>query len=62
MDVEITVGGQAFAFQLDMKTGTWNSLVPTVAELDEGEFPLVAIAGGNRYELYRDQTFDEVKL
>jgi len=30
--------------------------------LQEGEFPLLASAGGKRYELYSDGTLDEVEL
>jgi hypothetical protein len=62
MDVIITFDGRQLEFNLDAATGTWKARDPAVPEeLDEGDFPLAAIVGGKRYELYSDGTFAEVE-
>ncbi len=48
-------------FDLDRRTNRWTP-VEAGTPLEEGEFPLIASAGGKRYELYSDRTFAEVEL
>jgi hypothetical protein len=61
--VVVELQGQSLAFTLDSTTRKWMPLEPaTSGLLHEGEFPLVASAGGKRYELYSDGSFDEVEL
>ncbi len=59
--VTIPFGGGNADFDLDRETKRWTS-EEAATPLDEGEFPLTAIAGGKRYELYSDGTFAEVEL
>jgi hypothetical protein len=62
MEVVITFEGRQLEFNLDGKKGSWKARDPAVPEeLDEGDFPLTAIADGKRYELYSDGTFAEVE-
>jgi hypothetical protein len=61
--VIVEVQGQNLEFTLDSDTHKWAPVNAATREhLPEGEFPLVASAGGKRYELYSDGTFDEVEL
>ncbi|MFY9740208.1 MAG: hypothetical protein WAK11_14330 [Candidatus Cybelea sp.] len=61
--VIVDLQGQRLEFTLDSDTHKW-ALVDASARglLHEGEFPLIAFAGGKRYELYSDGTFGEVEL
>jgi hypothetical protein len=61
MKVAITVADQNYEVDLDDKTKAWTSAAQ-VERLDKGEFPLVVMSGGKRYELYSDRTFAEVEL
>jgi hypothetical protein len=56
--VQITIGGEVAAFDLDFKAKRWS----TKRALPESYFPLVAGVGDKRYELYSDGTFAEVEL
>ncbi len=61
--VAITVAGRRLEFNLRYDTRKWTAVEPsTYGLLSEGEFPLIANAGGKRYELYSDKTFAEVEL
>jgi hypothetical protein len=51
-------GGVTVQFQLDFETMRWSSPAPHPAE---GMFPFIAHSNGRRYELYSDETFDEVE-
>jgi hypothetical protein len=51
-------GGVTHQFQLDFESMRWSSTPP---QLPEGLFPFVAYFNGRRYELYSDETFDEVE-
>ena len=63
MNVVVELQGQRLEFRLDSGTRKWVLVEPTSSSLlHEGEFPLVALAGGKRYELYSDRSFDEVEL
>jgi hypothetical protein len=57
MVVKIDVGGRTIPFRLDGRHERWHSL----EELEEGDFPLIAVADGKRYELYSDGSFAEVE-
>ncbi len=57
MTVQIKVEGRMIPFRLDLKHWRWHSL----EEPKEGDFPLITIADGKRYELYSDGTFAEVE-
>jgi hypothetical protein len=57
--VSIPFGNKNVDFALDAESKRWS--LPGDAPLPEGEFPLVASAGGRRYELYSDGTFAEVE-
>jgi hypothetical protein len=58
MTVQINVENkETYPFDLHFDEWTWTG--PT---LEEGDFPLVAEVEGKRYELYFDNTFDEVEL
>jgi hypothetical protein len=61
--VIVGLQGQPLEFTLDSDTRKWAPVdAATRGLLHEGEFPLIASAGGKRYELYSDGTFNEVKL
>ncbi len=60
MTVQIEVHGRMFSFTLDPETGRWDS--PEKEKLEMADFPLVAVAGGKRWELYSDETLDNVEL
>ena len=57
MTVHIAVAGRTVPFRLDPAHGRWHSQ----EELPEGDFPLIAVAGGTRYELYSGGNFAEVE-
>jgi hypothetical protein len=58
--VTIPFAGRDADFDLDRNSRRWTS-VESATPLAEGEFPLIASAGGKRYELYSDGTFAEVE-
>jgi hypothetical protein len=58
MLLHIKVDGRLTAFRLDWDHSRWHSL----EVLDEGDFPLITMVDGKRYELYSDGTFAEVEL
>ena len=61
--VVVELQGQRLEFTLDSTKRKWILVEPATSELlQEGEFPLIASAGGKRYELYSDGSFDEVEL
>ncbi|MGA7202580.1 MAG: hypothetical protein WBX26_12180 [Candidatus Cybelea sp.] len=50
-------------FTLDCDTRKWSPVnAATRGLLQEGEFPLIALEGGKRCELYSDGSFNEVEL
>jgi len=56
--VDAQSGGATFRVELDFESGRWSSeLQPP----PEGEFPFIARLNGKRYEIYSDETFDEVE-
>ncbi len=57
MTVQINVGGRDIPFRLNWEDRRWQSL----EEQKESDFPLIAIVGDKRYELYSDETFAEVE-
>jgi hypothetical protein len=57
MIVQIKVEGRAIQFRLDQAHWRWHSL----EEPQEGDFPLITVVDGKRYELYSDGTFAEVE-
>jgi hypothetical protein len=57
MIVKIDVDGETIPFRLDWPHDRWHSL----EELEEGDFPLITVVDGKRYELYSDGTFAEVE-
>jgi hypothetical protein len=56
--VEAQSGGMTFQAQLDFDAMRWSAIAQSVPE---GEFPFVAHNDGKRYELYSDETFNEVE-
>ena len=56
MTVQIEVEGRTIPFTLDENL-RWHSL----EEQKEGDFPLITVAAGRRYELYSDGKFAEVQ-
>jgi hypothetical protein len=61
--VIVELQGQPLEFTLDSDTRKWAPVdAARRGHLPEGEFPLIALADGKRYELYSDGTFDEVEL
>ena len=61
--VIVELQGQPLEFTLDPDSRKWAPVdAATRGLLQEGEFPLIASAGGKRYELYSDGTFGEVEL
>jgi hypothetical protein len=57
MITAIAVDGRTIPFRLDPAHGRWHSLV----QQPEGDFPLVTVINGKRYELYSDGTYAEVE-
>jgi hypothetical protein len=57
MVVQIDVEGRNIRFRLDYDHWRWHSL----EELEEGDFPLITVVDGKRYELYSDGDFAEVE-
>ena len=57
MIVHIKLEGRVVAFRLDQAHLRWHSL----EEPQEGDFPLITLIDGKRYELYSDGTFAEVE-
>jgi hypothetical protein len=58
--VDARSGGAHFKAALDFDRQRWEAVgEPPPAE---GEFPFTAELDGRRYELYSDETFDEVEL
>jgi hypothetical protein len=63
LKVFVELQGQRLEFTLDNNTRKWAPVEPATNDLlQEGEFPLVALTDGKRYELYSDGSFDEVEL
>jgi hypothetical protein len=61
--VIVELQGQRLEFTLDSDTRKWLPVdAATRGLLQEGEFPLIALEGGKRYELYSDGTFNEVEF
>ena len=58
MDVQIETGSGAVTFALDEQHGSWHC----ARRFPEGDFPLIQIVNGKRYELYSDGTLAEVEL
>jgi hypothetical protein len=58
MDVQIEVSGGVATFAMDEQQGSWRC----ARELRQGDFPLIRVVNGKRYELYSDGTFAEVEL
>lgn len=56
--IEITLDGGALPFTVDFETNRWT----TVAQLDDGDFPIRMEARGKRYVLEADGTFEEGEL
>jgi hypothetical protein len=56
--VQVPLAGGSLPFTVDFAEWTWTS----VAQLDEGDFPLAFEDGGKRYEIYSDGTFAAVEL
>ena len=58
MDVQIETGVGVETFTMDEQHGRWQC----ARELPEGDFPLIRMVNGKRYELYSDGTFAEVEV
>jgi len=58
--VDAHSGGVSFKVELDFESGRWTSEDPPPAP-PEGEFPFIAHLNGKRYEIYSDETFNEVE-
>lgn len=58
MDVRIETSSGVATFALDEQRGFWHC----ASTFPEGDFPLIQIVNGKRYELYSDGTLAEVKL
>ena len=58
MTKQIDVAGRSVPFRLDFEHGRWHALDD---ELEEGDFPLITIVNGKRYELYSDGDLAEVE-
>jgi hypothetical protein len=56
--VQLQVGDETISFTLNFTTWRWSS----ASHLTEGDFPLIAVVEGKRYELYSDGTLAEVEL
>jgi hypothetical protein len=57
MNALIAVRSRVVTFRMDEETRRWSAL----HEQQEGDFPLIAVREGKRYELYSDGTFAEVE-
>lgn len=57
MILTIEVERWTIPFRLDWDHMRWHSIIA----LEEGDFPLVTMIDGKRYELYSDDTFAEVE-
>ena len=57
MIAQIEVDSRIIPFRLDQANWHWHSF----EDQKEGDFPLITIVGGKRYELYSDGTFAEVE-
>ena len=56
--VTIAYDGAEHAFDLDHDHRRWTAVDPVgEKELDEGDYPLIAMSGAKRYALYSDHTF-----
>ncbi len=63
LKIFVELQGQRLEFTLDSNTRKWTPAEPATNDLlQESEFPLVALTGGKRYELYGDGSFGEVEL
>jgi hypothetical protein len=56
--VDAQSGGTSFRVELDFESRRWSSALQPPPE---GEFPFIAHFNGKRYEIYSDETFDEVE-
>ena len=56
--VDAESGGVTFKAELDFGAMRWSCVA---SPPPEGEFPFVAHVDGKRYELYSDETFNEVE-
>jgi len=57
MTTQIEIEGRNIPFTLDWIRQRWHSMT----KQEEGDFPLIAVVDGKRYELYSDGTFAEVE-
>jgi hypothetical protein len=57
MTIRIRVGDRSIPFRPDQQHWRWHSL----EEPEEGDFPLIAVVDGRRFELYSDGTFADVE-
>lgn len=61
--VTIAYDGAEHAFDLDHDHHRWTAVDPvSEKELDEGDYPLIAMSGAKRYALYSDHTFSLANL
>src|SRR5271163_2071471 len=61
--VTIAYDGAEHVFDLDHDHHRWTAVDPaSVKELDEGDYPLIAMSGAKRYALYSDHTFSLANL
>ena len=59
----VEFANEKYLFDLDLRTKKWTEGEPeSHPALDEGDFPLIVFAGGKRYELYSDGTFEQAEL
>ncbi len=56
-EIAIEVEGRSTPFELDWERQRWR----TWEEQKEGDFSLITVVDGKRYELYSDETFAEVE-
>lgn len=57
--VEAQSGGITLRADLDFELGRWSLVAEPLPQ--EGDFPFITEVDGKRYELYSDETFDEVE-
>jgi len=57
MNTQIKIEGRNTPFTLDWEKQRWQSST----RQEEGDFPLISVVDGKRYELYSDGTFAEVE-
>ena len=61
--VTIAFDGAEHAFDLDHDHRRWTAVdAAGEKDLDEGDYPLIAISGAKRYALYSDHTFSPASL